>query len=169
MNILTNASQAIDGEGDIWIKLKEIRVGVEPWAQISIKDSGKGMPPDVVDKIFDPFYTTKGVGQGTGLGLSISYGIIRQHGGEIRVNSAVGKGTEFVITVPVKGPPARKKTPPSHRRNSRHHCRQDLSDLPVMYRENSSDNSTRRVSGRSHFETIFPIREGDPWRGRSRN
>jgi two-component system NtrC family sensor kinase len=108
MNILTNASQALEGEGDIWITLKETRQGVEPWAQISIKDSGKGMPTEVVEKIFDPFYTTKGVGQGTGLGLSISYGIVKQHGGEIRVKSAVGKGTEFVITVPVKGPPGAK-------------------------------------------------------------
>jgi len=105
MNILTNAAQAIEGEGDIWISLKEIRQGVEPWAQISIKDSGKGMANEVADKIFDPFFTTKGVGQGTGLGLSISYGIIKKHGGDIRVRSEVGKGTEFIITLPVKGPP----------------------------------------------------------------
>ncbi|MES2856169.1 MAG: ATP-binding protein, partial [Bdellovibrionota bacterium] len=108
MNILTNAAQAIEGDGEIWIALKETRKGVEPWAQISIRDSGKGMPAEVVEKIFDPFYTTKGVGQGTGLGLSISYGIVRQHGGDIRVNSTVGKGTEFIIAVPVKGPPGAK-------------------------------------------------------------
>jgi two-component system NtrC family sensor kinase len=62
------------------------------------------MPSDVADKIFDPFFTTKTVGQGTGLGLSISYGIIKQHGGDIVVRTEVGKGTEFVISIPINGP-----------------------------------------------------------------
>lgn len=102
MNILTNAAQAIDGEGDIWIKVRPV---AKKRAQISIKDSGKGMPAEVVDKIFDPFYTTKTIGQGTGLGLSISYGIIKKHGGDITVKSDLGHGTEFVITIPIDGPP----------------------------------------------------------------
>lgn len=110
MNILTNAAQAIDGEGDIWVSLKPVREGVKPFAQISIRDSGKGIAPEILEKIFDPFYTTKAVGQGTGLGLSISYGIVKKHGGEIRVKSEVGKGTEFIITVPVAGPPGQSET-----------------------------------------------------------
>jgi len=69
--------------------------------RVSIKDSGKGMPPEVINHIFEPFYTTKDVGKGTGLGLSISYGIIQEHDGEIKVKSNVGKGTEFIITLPV--------------------------------------------------------------------
>jgi two-component system NtrC family sensor kinase len=101
MNILTNAAQAIDGEGEIWITLTHLKK--ENKAQISIKDSGKGMAAEVVEKIFDPFFTTKSVGQGTGLGLSISYGIVKQHGGEIHVHSEPSKGTEFVISVPIDG------------------------------------------------------------------
>jgi len=112
MNILTNAVQAIEGEGDIWITLRHVDSDSDNGdhrgggrAQVSIRDSGKGMPADVADKIFDPFFTTKTVGQGTGLGLSISYGIIKKHGGDIQVHSEIGKGTEFVITIPVSGPP----------------------------------------------------------------
>ena len=101
MNILTNATQAIDEEGDIWISLD--RAGDQ--AKVTIRDSGKGIPSDAVEKIFDPFYTTKSVGEGTGLGLSISYGIVKKHGGEIAVKSELGKGTEFTITVPIDGPP----------------------------------------------------------------
>jgi two-component system NtrC family sensor kinase len=108
MNILANAAQAIEGEGDIWINIGSIeKEGAAPArAQISIKDSGKGMTADVIEKIFDPFFTTKSVGQGTGLGLSISYGIIKQHGGDIHVRSEPGKGTEFIITLPIDGPEA---------------------------------------------------------------
>ncbi len=103
MNILSNAVQAIDGNGNIWISTKPVTSasGVES-VQISFQDSGKGMTPQVMEKIFDPFFSTKAVGQGTGLGLSISYGIIQTHGGEILVKSQVGIGTEFIVTIPVK-------------------------------------------------------------------
>ncbi len=102
MNILTNAAQAIDGEGEIWIHLYK---DAKNKAVVSIKDSGKGIAKEGLDKIFDPFYTTKSVGQGTGLGLSISYGIVKNHGGDIQVKSDTGKGTEFIISVPIDGPP----------------------------------------------------------------
>lgn len=103
MNILSNAVQAIEGNGNIWISTKVIQRGDgEPVAQISFQDSGKGMTPNVMEKIFDPFFSTKGVGQGTGLGLSISYGIIQTHGGDIQVKSQVGIGTEFIVTIPVR-------------------------------------------------------------------
>ncbi|MEL7143993.1 MAG: ATP-binding protein [Cyanobacteria bacterium J06573_11] len=68
--------------------------------QVSIKDNGVGMPPDVKAKIFDPFFTTKTVGKGTGLGLGICFKIIEQHQGTLEVISEVGQGTEFVITLP---------------------------------------------------------------------
>jgi two-component system NtrC family sensor kinase len=93
MNIITNAIQSIDGKGDIWIKTE--KKGLE--VHISIRDSGKGIPPEIQEKIFDPFFTTKPVGQGTGLGLSISYGIIQKHKGQIKVSSQPGQGTTFTI------------------------------------------------------------------------
>lgn len=113
MNILSNAVQAIDGSGHIWISTMPLKEVKDPKnklgkVQVSIQDSGKGMSPETLEKIFDPFFTTKGVGQGTGLGLSISYGIVQNHGGEIQVRSEVGVGTEFIIVVPVY-PPVREK------------------------------------------------------------
>jgi signal transduction histidine kinase len=69
--------------------------------RISIKDNGRGIPENLKEKIFEPFYTTKAVGKGTGLGLSISHGIIEKLNGRIEVNSRVGEGTEFAIILPV--------------------------------------------------------------------
>lgn len=98
MNILNNAIQAIDGKGTISIKT---RLSGEK-AEILISDTGKGIPNDKLDNIFDPFYTTKEVGKGTGLGLSISYGIIQEHNGKIDVDSELGKGTTFTIILPLR-------------------------------------------------------------------
>ncbi len=98
MNILSNAAQAIDGNGQIVITT---RAPNKKTVEISIKDSGKGMDRETAEKVFDPFFTTKSVGVGTGLGLSISYGVIQKHGGDIRVKSDMGRGTEFIITLPV--------------------------------------------------------------------
>jgi len=96
LNLLTNASYAIEGKGKILIKTLFDSHNV----YVSVEDSGKGMPQDVIKKIFDPFYTTKPIGEGTGLGLSISYQIIQQHGGTIRVNSIVNRGTKFLVSLP---------------------------------------------------------------------
>jgi len=70
--------------------------------RILISDDGPGIPADKVNRVFDPFYTTKGVGEGTGMGLSICHGIIRGHGGEINVESSEGKGATFIIELPVR-------------------------------------------------------------------
>lgn len=96
LNILTNAAQAIDDFGVIRLQSRALDEGVE----IRISDNGSGMPETVRQRIFDPFYTTKPVGQGTGLGLSISYQIITQHGGSIAVASTPGAGTEFRLWLP---------------------------------------------------------------------
>jgi signal transduction histidine kinase len=69
---------------------------------VEIEDNGCGIPPENLPRLFDPFFTTKPVGQGTGLGLSVSYGIIRDHGGAIEVDSALGRGSTFRILLPVK-------------------------------------------------------------------
>lgn len=101
VNLLSNAIQAIPGVGTVWIHVRLLREK-ENWIQISIQDSGAGIPPENLDKIFDPFFTTKGVGQGTGLGLSITYGIIQKHGGDIQVRSQLNVGTEFIIQLPIE-------------------------------------------------------------------
>jgi two-component system, NtrC family, sensor kinase len=69
--------------------------------EISVKDNGPGIPPEIVDKIFQPFFTTKPTGQGTGLGLSLAYDIVKAHGGEIRIESKNGEGTEFIVQLPI--------------------------------------------------------------------
>ena len=94
-NILVNACQAIEGKGTITITTKFEGETLT----VSIKDTGKGIPEEEIDKIFTAGYTTKGVGIGTGLGLAISAKIIEKHNGKIIVNSEVGKGSEFVITI----------------------------------------------------------------------
>ena len=96
MNILLNAAQAIVDHGTIHIKTW-IADGAN---KISIHDTGIGIPPDKLGRIFDPFYTTKDVGQGLGLGLTIAYDIVHSCGGDIAVQSEVGKGTCFTITLP---------------------------------------------------------------------
>jgi signal transduction histidine kinase len=70
--------------------------------QISVSDNGPGIPESIKDKIFQPFFTTKPTGQGTGLGLSLSYDIVKAHGGELKVETKAGEGTEFIITLPFK-------------------------------------------------------------------
>ncbi|MFC0665400.1 sensor histidine kinase [Azotobacter chroococcum] len=97
LNLLNNAAQAMERLGRILIK-----TWAEPDALcLSVQDDGCGMPPEVLKRIFDPFYTTKPVGQGTGLGLSISFKIIQDHGGSIQVASEVGRGTRFLIRLPL--------------------------------------------------------------------
>jgi PAS domain S-box-containing protein len=98
MNILANAIDSINNKGTISITTLKSDGKVK----ICIKDSGKGIPENIKSKIFEPFFTTKGVGHGTGLGLSISLGIIEKHTGTINVISEVGKGSEFIITLPVR-------------------------------------------------------------------
>jgi two-component system, NtrC family, sensor kinase len=71
--------------------------------KVTIQDNGNGIPEKILDKIFQPFFTTKPTGQGTGLGLSLSYDIVKAHGGELKVSTAEGKGTEFVVQLPIKG------------------------------------------------------------------
>jgi signal transduction histidine kinase len=100
-NLLLNALQAIDGAGTI-----SIETGAEDesvWFRIG--DDGGGIPSENLDRIFDPGFTTRGVGVGTGLGLSICQQVVRDHGGDIQVTSTQGEGTSVTVTLPVSGPP----------------------------------------------------------------
>ncbi len=100
LNILTNAEQAMtETSGGGELTLAAIRAGDK--IRISIADDGPGIKPENVNKIFDPFFTTKGVGNGTGLGLSIAYGLVRQHGGDVWVESELGQGTTFHLELPI--------------------------------------------------------------------
>ncbi|MDP9729430.1 trifunctional serine/threonine-protein kinase/ATP-binding protein/sensor histidine kinase [Alicyclobacillus tolerans] len=98
MNLLSNAIQAIPDQGEIRISVRHI----EEFVQIRISDTGVGISKEVMRRIFEPFFTTKEVGLGTGLGLSISYGIIELHHGRIEVDSRLGQGTTFTITLPIR-------------------------------------------------------------------
>ena len=69
--------------------------------EVQVKDNGNGIPQKVLDKIFQPFFTTKPTGQGTGLGLSLSYDIVKAHGGELKVETKDGEGSTFIIRIPV--------------------------------------------------------------------
>jgi two-component system, NtrC family, sensor kinase len=108
MNIMANAIQAIDGEGTLIVATENVEYRQDEYLRIRIRDTGQGMPPEVLNKIFDPFFTTKGVGEGTGLGLSIVYGIVQKHGGFIDVKSVQFPdpmhGSTFDIYFPKKGP-----------------------------------------------------------------
>ncbi|MGD9008996.1 MAG: ATP-binding protein [Desulfobacteraceae bacterium] len=100
INILVNAAQSIEKMGEIRIMTK----AVDRHVQIHIRDTGCGISEENLTKIFDPFFTTKGVGKGTGLGMNIAYNIIQKHKGDIQVESRVGQGTTFIISLPVDGP-----------------------------------------------------------------
>ncbi|NTV48048.1 MAG: hypothetical protein HGB32_12590 [Geobacteraceae bacterium] len=98
LNLLVNAAHAIGENQGI--------ITVRTWSEqedvlVSVADSGCGIPDDIKQRIFEPFFTTKEVGKGTGLGLSISYDIIRKHGGDITVESEVGRGTTFIVRLPI--------------------------------------------------------------------
>lgn len=98
MNILDNACYATKDGGSIYIRLKKSQNSVI----IEFEDTGSGMSEEQIKKIFEPFYTTKPVGEGSGLGMSISYKVIQKHNGKISVKSEVGKGTVFKIELPCK-------------------------------------------------------------------
>ncbi len=97
LNLLTNASDAIEESGEIVIRT----VADEHRVRVSISDTGVGIPEDLMAKIRDPFFTTKEVGKGTGLGLSIVDQIIKSHGGELQIESEPGRGTTVTIVLPL--------------------------------------------------------------------
>ncbi|OGW43892.1 MAG: hypothetical protein A2X57_00550 [Nitrospirae bacterium GWD2_57_8] len=99
LNLLLNAIHAIERPGKIHVATRNAGKTVD----IAIADSGSGIAPEHLNKIFDPFYTTKDALKGTGLGLAVSYGIIKKHGGDIKVSSEIGTGTTFTVRLPLHG------------------------------------------------------------------
>ncbi|HYV45405.1 MAG TPA: ATP-binding protein [Myxococcaceae bacterium] len=112
-NLLMNAVQSMGAPGTVRMEASKQRAAPPPgvdggegdFVRLDVVDEGSGIAPDVLPHIFEPFFTTKGIGEGTGLGLSVSYGIVRDHGGWIAVETAPGKGSRFSVYLPTR--PAR--------------------------------------------------------------
>src|SRR5207245_1429618 len=103
MNLLINAQQAMEGRpGSVKIAT---RLAQGDQIEIQVHDTGPGIPEEIQAKIFEPFFTTKPVGKGTGLGLSVSYGIVKNHKGDIRVESGAGQGATFTVSLPAAKAP----------------------------------------------------------------
>ncbi|HRE29311.1 MAG TPA: ATP-binding protein, partial [Anaerolineales bacterium] len=98
INLIQNAAQAMPSGGAVRIALRVTGV----YALLTVADTGVGIGPEQIGRVFDPFYTTKSEGEGTGLGLSVTYGIISQHGGEIWASSERDRGTTFSIRLPIR-------------------------------------------------------------------
>ena len=126
MNLVTNAFHAMEEEtGEISIILREEELPGQTlpetlpgrFAVLSVSDTGGGIPSDLKDKIFEPYFTTKQEGKGTGLGLSVVYGIVKEHGGHVRVDSRMGKGSRFTVYLPITSNDA----PYQHIETGQHH------------------------------------------------
>jgi PAS domain S-box-containing protein len=104
LNLLTNAGDAMPGGGRLTVRVRAAQLAGRPAATIELADTGTGIPAEHLSRIFDPFFTTKDEGKGTGLGLAICKRIVEQHHGTLAVESEVGKGTTFLITLPVQAP-----------------------------------------------------------------
>jgi signal transduction histidine kinase len=102
LNIILNAQQAMEGKPGV-VRL-ETEILDEGWIEVRVRDTGPGIPKEIQSRLFDPFFTTKPAGKGTGLGLSVSYGIVRDHEGEIQVESEPGEGALFRIRLPALRP-----------------------------------------------------------------
>lgn len=101
MNLLINASDAMEGKGKIIITTRKILFDDHDYIEILFEDTGPGISDDIRSRVFEPFFTTKPAGKGTGLGLSVSYGIIKKHKGTIDLISDVGRGAKFSIKLPI--------------------------------------------------------------------
>ncbi len=99
INLVVNAIQAMENGGELTLRTSRSK---DNYVQVSVQDTGCGILPENMDKIFTPFFTTKEAGKGVGLGLAISYGIIERHGGRIEVQSKVGKGSTFTVYLPAQ-------------------------------------------------------------------
>ncbi|WP_439862134.1 ATP-binding protein [Pseudomonas sp. MBLB4136] len=109
MNLLVNAAHAIEQFGRITLRSQQ----EGDWIWLEVEDTGKGIEPHLLNRIYEPFFTTKPVGKGTGLGLSLSYNILQKHNGRIEVSSEPGQGTRFRIWLPIRQPEAGSSGNPS--------------------------------------------------------
>jgi signal transduction histidine kinase len=101
LNIISNALDAVDGQSEPYIGVQTLIEAGGQWARIVVVDHGVGIPPERLGEIFKPFVSSKG-SRGTGLGLAVSRKILREHGGDIQVQSQVGKGSKFILRLPMR-------------------------------------------------------------------
>jgi len=101
LNLFLNAVQAMSNGGTLTVQSRRVLVDGQDLVQVKVTDTGQGIPPNILEKIFTPFFTTKA--QGTGLGLAISHRLVEQHGGRLSVVSECGKGTTFIVELPAFG------------------------------------------------------------------
>jgi two-component system NtrC family sensor kinase len=109
LNLVLNAAEATQTRSERCVTVSTS--SSEGMAQIFVSDNGEGIPPENLSKIFDPFFTTKPEGKGVGLGLAVTYGIIEAHGGDIEVKSTVGRGTTFIVSLPLEARAPRAEPP----------------------------------------------------------
>jgi signal transduction histidine kinase len=100
INLIQNAVQAMPNGGTLSLDVRQ----APPWVEVEVRDTGVGIPAKNLGRIYDPFFTAKSPGEGTGLGLSVSYGIVATHKGHIDVRSEVGRGSTFIVRLPLRGP-----------------------------------------------------------------
>jgi len=142
LNVLNNAYQAIEAQGRPGGRIKITTETAGSRARILIQDNGPGIPEEVMPRIFNPFFTTKGVGKGTGLGLSLCYGIIKEHGGNITPESRYGEGATFIIELPVSEVPRDMSATP---------------ESPETWKTDSHEGAGRRVLVIDDEETILNL------------
>ena len=99
VNLVGNAGESMERPGEVRLTL--VRDPLEPFVELGVRGTGPGIPPGIREQIFDPFFTTKAAGQGTGLGLTSVQGVMLQSGGEVRLESEVGRGTTFTLRIPM--------------------------------------------------------------------
>jgi two-component system NtrC family sensor kinase len=109
--LVMNANDAMPRGGNLWLRMRALPQKGE--VQLQVQDDGAGIPPDVLPHLFETFFTTKERGRGVGLGLAISRSIVERYGGRIEVQSELGRGTTFTVTLPIEAHPAAAKGPVS--------------------------------------------------------
>lgn len=163
MNIITNAYHALeDSGGNISIKLNQIeleapestKINLNPgaYAMLSISDTGHGMSEELIGKIFDPYFTTKQNGKGTGLGLAVVYGIVKEHGGGVKVYSEIGKGSTFDIYLPLM-----KKTNGAESISAPLECQGGNERILLVDDENSIATLEKKMLERLGYKVILRL------------
>ena len=170
LNLLLNAEQAMRARTVRRIRVGARRVADADAVELFIADTGHGIPEENLRRIFDPFFTTREVGEGTGLGLSICYGIVRDHGGQISVESRVGQGTTFKVLLPARTHDERLRMLVAHRdQTERDYVAAALAGWghEVTAAESAEDARTRLAAGATDVALVdhaFIVADPAGWR-----